>query len=66
MTPGHGQALRRIAQVVRPDISFVERTDDLGVDDYLLVSGPRLFHDLRDARARGLEQPALLFPENST
>ena len=66
VTPEHGQALRRIARVVRPDIFFVDRTDDVGTDDYLLVCGPHLFQDIRDARARGFDQRALLFPENST
>lgn len=66
MTPEYGQALRRIARAVRPDVAFVDSAQDIGADDYLLVGGPRLFLDLHDARERGLEQRALLFPENST
>lgn len=58
--------LQRIAQVVRPDVAFVDSVRDMGADDYLLVGGPRLFHDLRDARSRGLDQRALLFPETAT
>lgn len=63
---GYGQALRRIAQVVRPDIVFVDHEGDICKDDYLLVSSPCLFQDLRDDRVRGLDQRALLFPENTT
>jgi hypothetical protein len=66
VSPGHGQALQRIAQVVRPDLVFVDRGEDLGPDDFVLVGGPRLFGDVRDARARGFGQTALLFPEAVT
>ena len=66
VSPGHGQALQRIAQVVRPDLVFVDRGEDLGPDDFVIVGGPRLFGDVRDARARGFGQTALLFPEAVT
>jgi FkbM family methyltransferase len=64
---GHGaEATRKLLAITRPDIRFVDSFDGAASGNWLLASGPTFWSDIREARARGLSQPVILFPELST